>query len=104
MGKFSIGDRVRIIRSNVPRMIGVETTIASDLHPCNFSKRSGWYGFIPNGTLVYDLEIKPKKSSSRAVVYPPDYLEPINDDDDQAAWDETRKIITRLQSGVGVVT
>lgn len=83
--KFSVGDRVRIVRSPVPSRIGTIATVISPLKPLS---GNAYWTELPNSALVHELDLPPLPSQPRAhvVTYPPEYLEPIYDGNETVSW------------------
>lgn len=85
--KFSVGDRVRIVRSPFTGRIGEITTIASALRVVRINGPAApWFGHIEPDTLVHELAMSGLVPGSPVVAYPPDFLEPVYDGNEKVSW------------------
>lgn len=83
--KFKVGDRVRIIRSVKPEMVGQVSTVVR-ITKFNGKPGSSWLGIFPVGTETCVLDIPSRQGKGWHVAYPHDYLEPYYDGNERVAW------------------
>lgn len=83
--KFSVGDRVRIVRSDKPGKVGMISIVMALYVHKNINPKTSWYNKIPAGTEMCILDIRSEHPGMK-VGYPHDHLEPVYDGNEKISW------------------
>lgn len=88
MKSFKPGDRVVVVISNIPQMLGEVLTVESELKPVVVNELSTWWGIADSGTLMHELNSQWDENGVQfTCAYPPSHLELYRPDDrEKAEW------------------